>query len=732
VPSSSTPESTACEPVLNGRPSAEETCDRIIREQIPNFFRLYLNPFLVQTCYCLSRYVETTWYEGRPAEPGHPSFLANSFDEALSGAIKLARFLANQEGRSPAGLVIDRGGRLGPFAGVTVALPAESADPGQARIEFIPQLKVAGAEGVDLDALVGAGERFGFVVLVATSGPSLDRDREALWTLVHAQAPLVITCIDRPALGLIRQSRADLWRELVPDIVVFDESFVERQVPFAAFTTRKALYDPWSTGGRSTFHSTTYQPNAISSMHFLRCLPDADPEFWSAVAPGLERLDRDPAYRARLLATLYSPSLARAMTALGLDTPHVRASGHYIAANGRTVFDGVAGVACSVRGHNPESYVQEVEDLEDVPDCPQAVADVLKELTSLECVLPAVSGANAVENALRLALVAQYPRRYVLAFQGGFAGKTLLALTGTANPVYRAHLDPLYENVIYLDPFAPTALEDLEAVLRDHPVAVVQLELIQAVGGVRPIPPRVLQYLQENKPRWGYLLFIDEVQTGMYRTGPFALSEKLGLTPDLLTVGKAACDMMFPFALTLYSAAIQRRLDEAQPDLVPSIRRKFGHDLGYRTVLNVLTRARTTGLAERVAEAGALFAALLKEGLAGCKAVRDVRVHGLLIGIELDTARWPRRWFRKRLGSFYLLGMLRHRPFPLLIGFCQYEPNVLKLTPPLSITPEEVRQVCATITAVLKRPFYKVLLPGLGALLKPLLRRRWKLFHPRG
>jgi 4-aminobutyrate aminotransferase-like enzyme len=227
-------------------------------------------------------------------------------------------------------------------------------------------------------------------------------------------------------------------------------------------------------------------------------------------------------------------------------------------------------------------------------------------------------------------------------------------------------------------------------------------------------------------------MFVDEVQTGMYRTGPFSLSQKRGLTPDLLTVGKAACDMMFPFALTLYSAALQRRLDELQPDLAGSIRRKLGHEFGYKTVLNVLTWARKTGLSSQVAKAGALFAALLKEGLASCKAVRDVRIHGLLIGIELDTARWPRRWFRKRLGSFYLLAMLRYRPFPLLMGFCQYEPNVLKLTPPLSITPEEVRRVCATITAVLKQPFYQVLLPALGALTKSFLRRTWRWVRLRG
>jgi acetylornithine/succinyldiaminopimelate/putrescine aminotransferase len=708
----------------------------MIREHIPNFFRLYLNPYLVETCYCLSRYVETTWCEGAADEPGYPSFLANSFDEALSGAIKLARFLGNLQGRSPAGLVIDRAGRLGSFAGVVVSAGSRDphraqGDPAHAVIEFIPKLTVAAGDATDLDALIGGGERFGFVVLLSRPGSFAERDQQAIRKLVRKQMPLIITCVDRLALDLLRQSPTSLLRELVPDIVVFDESFVDGQVPFAAFTTRKDLYDPWTTRGRSTFHSTTYQPNAISSMHFLHCLQEADPAFWSAVSSELERITHDQVYRASLLAALYSPALARAIAALALDTSAVQTAGHYIVAGGRKVFDGVAGVACSVRGHNPASYVREVESLAGLPDYQRAVADQLRKLTSLECMLPAVSGANAVENALRMALVAQFPRRFILAFQGGFSGKTLLALAGTANPSYKTHLDPLYEDVIYLDPFATTALDDLEAALRDHSVAVVQLELIQAVGGVRPLPPEILDYLQAHKSRWGYLLFVDEVQTGMYRTGPFTLSARLGLTPDLLTVGKAACDMMFPFALTLYSTALANRVEEMQPDLVGCMRRKFGYDLGYRTVLNVLTRARETGLAERVAEAGTRFAALLREGLASCKAVRAVRVHGLLIGIELDTARRPRRWFRKQLGSFYMLAMLRHRRFPLLIGFCQYEPNVLKLTPPLSITPEEVRQTCATITAVLRQPFYKILLRGLAALAKSMFRRTWRRLRPR-
>src|SRR5208282_3382005 len=108
----------------------------MLREQIPNFFRLYLNPYVVQTCFCLSRYLAETWPGSSPLRICHQSFLANSFDEALSGAIKLARYCNNVERRSPAGLVIDPGGRLGHLA----SLKFED----QGIIEFVPRLMVAG------------------------------------------------------------------------------------------------------------------------------------------------------------------------------------------------------------------------------------------------------------------------------------------------------------------------------------------------------------------------------------------------------------------------------------------------------------------------------------------------------------------------------------------------------------------------------------------------------------
>jgi 4-aminobutyrate aminotransferase-like enzyme len=186
----------------------------------------------------------------------------------------------------------------------------------------------------------------------------------------------------------------------------------------------------------------------------------------------------------------------------------------------------------------------------------------------------------------------------------------------------------------------------------------------------------------------------------------------------LLLLGKGTSDMMFPFALTLYSAAVQDMLDRRGSDLVDSILQRYHYAQGYKTVVNVLRRGEELVVSRQVGDAGALFAKLLTADLASSKVVRDVRVFGLLIGIELDTRRWPQRLLRKRLAALYLLNMLRHERFPVLAGFCQDEPNVLKITPPLNATADEIRQACATIGDVLRRPLHQVLATGLSGLIQ--------------
>ncbi|HEY7328192.1 MAG TPA: aminotransferase class III-fold pyridoxal phosphate-dependent enzyme [Gemmataceae bacterium] len=691
-----------------------DTCKQLLQEGRPNFFRLYLNPFVVQTCLCLSKYIEETWYTQASIKPPYQSFLANGFDEALSGAIKLARYAANVQRRPFAGVAIDGENCLGPFSSIRVS--------DQGKIDFLSELTVLGREDFEAIPSLTDGTCLGYVILILSSAGEAGSISKALQT-IQAQGTPLILCVDRDSFSHLRSSTSSIWKTLIPDIVVFDESFVHKDVPFGAFTAKKSLYNYWNTPDNSTFHSTTFQPNSISGLHFMRCLERDDPEFYSAHKDKLTHIRSDSVLCKSLLGELYSPFLSKTIALLGTDTLDVKTEGHYVQVKGRRIFDAVAGVACSVRGHNPVRYVEEIADLTDGGDYHTAAAEQLKQLTGLPGLVPAVSGASAVENALRVGLAAQYPRNYVLALKGGFGGKTLLALTGTAKPSYKKHLGPLYESVLYIDPFCDSALEEIDLAFERYPVGLVQLELIQAVGGVRLIPNRVLRHLESMRRERDCLLFVDEVQTGMYRTGPFIRSEEMGIHPDILTIGKGTSDMMFPFAVTLCSETVEGRLDALRSDLMATLRQRYDYEFGYRTLLNTVHLAEKQGLSQRVRESEALFVKLLSERLSDCRAVRDVRVFGLLIAIELNTGSWLPGGIRKKVPFAYIYNLFTHVRFPLLVGYCQYEPDVLKLTPPLSITPEEIESVCDTIASVLRQPLYKLLPRAVGAKLRAGVRR---------
>jgi len=747
--------------------------EQMIRDEEPNFLRLFLNPYVAQTCFSLDRYISTTWTEPKPSDARKPappedcqSFLANGLEEAVSGAIKLARYVRRTEGVPSTGLILDPddrltgfvseelpGGDVVPFLpGLRIASkailysarpkPSRSNREGEAPAEPLWDGGSAGASPSRNESnttartmsredaskqVQGVFETRGLnpLVLVAGANEILDQHADDIRMIVRRDSPLVITCLDRESLSRLRGGSGGILHEIVPDIVVFDESFVNHAVPFSAFTARKSVFDCWNRPGKATFHSTTFQPNSISSRQFMNCLTAADAEFFDRYSADFQAFQTDLSRRGDGIRRFYSPALFRLIKATGFNTMAVRASGSFVRVDDKPVFDGVGGVACSVRGHNPKTYVNEINRLSDERSAVESeLRERLHALTGLECVLPAVSGATAVENAIKLALVARFPKRHILALKAGFGGKTLLSLTGTANPSYKTHIDPLYADVRYVDPFAEDAVDQINALMEKHEFALVQLELIQSVGGVRRIPDNVVRFIDEGRKRWGYLLLVDEVQTGMYRTGPFILSKTFELAPDLLLLGKGTSDMMFPCALTLYTSAVEEVLKRRGSNLAETIKGRYGYEFGYKTILNVLRLAEETGVPRQVSEAGALFTQLLAEGLASSGNVRDVRVFGLLIGIEMDARRRPNRWLRKRLSAIYLLAMLRHENFPVFAGLCQYEPNVLKITPPLNTNHDDIRRVCDTLIDVLSRPLFKVLAETVGGFVKSSIFRK--------
>ena len=171
---------------------------------------------------------------------------------------------------------------------------------------------------------------------------------------VAARNRLVITCVDRASLAAIRSGSGGILREIVPDIVVFDESFVDHAVPFSAFTARRSLFACWNRPGKATFHSTTFQPNTISTLHFMNCLATTDPDFYGRYRIRIfeDVLNDLREGRLRSGATII-PRCIGSFGRPASTTPDVRAAGSFIVVDGRPVFDVVGGVACSIRGHNP-------------------------------------------------------------------------------------------------------------------------------------------------------------------------------------------------------------------------------------------------------------------------------------------------------------------------------------------------------------------------------------------
>ena len=216
-----------------------DTLGRMLRDRRPNLFRLYLNPFVTQACFCLDRYVRSTWTAraDAPDDP-YPSFLANSFDEALGGAIKLARYCLTLAGKSTDGLVLDFEDRVGSFTEI------ELSDGG--RIELIPGLKVV----KNARDLADVGQKFGLVVLA--SGLT-DESFECVERLVRRDEALLVMRVTRQSLAELRRGDSPALARLRPDMVVFDESFVNREVPFGAFSARGVLYDHWKARGPGQF-----------------------------------------------------------------------------------------------------------------------------------------------------------------------------------------------------------------------------------------------------------------------------------------------------------------------------------------------------------------------------------------------------------------------------------------------------------------------------------------------
>ncbi len=283
------------------------------------------------------------------------------------------------------------------------------------------------------------------------------------------------------------------------------------------------------------------------------------------------------------------------------------------------------------------------------------------------------SGAEATEAAIKIVRRAKGPSGAIVAAIGSFHGRTYGALSATGQPTKQAPFLPLLPGFTHV-PYGDLAA--LEAVFVEQEVAALLLEPIMGEGGVITPPAGYLVAAAELAASHGALLVLDEVQTGIGRTGRWCAFQHDGLSPDLVTFAKALGN-----GVPVGACWVSDRLAEVmQPGDHGST--FGGQPLAMAAARCVLEIVERDGLVARAADLGATLA----EGLAGLPGVVELRGRGLLMGVELE-APVAAAAVDAGLAAGVVLNAVR--------------PSTLRLAPPLTLTDDEATEALARTAAAI-------------------------------
>jgi len=416
-----------------------------------------------------------------------------------------------------------------------------------------------------------------------------------------------------------------------------------------------------------------------------------------------------------LAARHLDPSLLDVLGILGFDQKYASAKGSYLYDSAdRAYLDFHTGEGFASLGHNHPDVrsVLQATLAADLVDGVQLhyspLAGMLAEALSqrlpdgLDAVFFASTGAEAVDSAMKFARAAT-GRPRLISCESSFHGVTLGPLSLVGDEFFKEGFGPLLPGCERV-PFGD--LDSLEAQLSGKDVAAFIVEPIQ--GRMVTFPPDgYLQGAQALCRRYGTMLVIDEVQTGLARTGRWFALEQSGLEPDFVLVGKALSGGYMPVA-----AMVTRR--EIYQKAVGTLERCYVHQSTFgRNRLSMAAGLATLRIIERdrLLENAERMGALLRDGLAELQSryemIKEVRAAGLMIGIELGapSARVARlNWRLIHMASEGLFPQLiviplhrDHRVITMAAG----KNDVIKLLPPLTLCESEARSFLTALDAVL-------------------------------
>ncbi|MEW4372654.1 acetylornithine transaminase [Paenibacillus kandeliae] len=358
--------------------------------------------------------------------------------------------------------------------------------------------------------------------------------------------------------------------------------------------------------------------------------------------------------------------------------------------NGKKYLDFMCGLAVTNLGHAPESVTAKLKDQLDqlwhtsnlfqIPNQEQA-AQLLTSMTSGDAVFFCNSGAEANEAAIKLARKYQQKikgeERYeIITFTQSFHGRTLATLTATGQDKVKEGFHPLPAG------FITVPLNDLDALqsaIGPH-TAAVMLEMIQAEGGVHPAGVEYVQAVAELCKQNGLLLIIDEIQTGMGRTGKLLAFEHYGIEPDIFTLAKGLASG-FPVGAMVGKAHLKEAFSAGSHGSTFG-----GTPLATAAVIATLETMQEQNVVEHAAQMGDYLNQQLHDKLADHPFVLEIRGKGLMIGIECAGP----------INELILVGQEKG------LLFVNAGPNVIRLLPNLLITKEEIDQAISLLSEIIQ------------------------------
>jgi acetylornithine/succinyldiaminopimelate/putrescine aminotransferase len=368
-----------------------------------------------------------------------------------------------------------------------------------------------------------------------------------------------------------------------------------------------------------------------------------------------------------------------------------KAEGIYLySPDGTRYTDLISGIGVSAIGHRHPKVIDAIKKQLDkhlhvmvFGEYIQSASNELAALLSsvlpkkLNCTYLVNSGTEANEGALKLAK--RYTgRTHIVSFNKSYHGSTHGSLSVSGNEVKKNAFRPLLPNITFLD-FG--IIEQLDAITTE--TACVIMETIQGDAGVRIPTKEYMQAVRKKCNDTGALLILDEIQSGMGRTGKLFAFEHFGIVPDILTVAKAFGGGL-PIGAFISDKHIMKSL--THDPMLGHITTFGGNPVCSASALATLKVILEEGLVDKVEAKGKLFEKLLRH-----PAIKEIRRIGLLFAIDFDSA--------DRVNA--IVNYAKERG--IICYWFLSHPYSFRIAPPLIISDQEIRESCEIIVEAIEK-----------------------------